>query len=48
MPHVRETARRMARDGQLVITQRGKALDPDASFRGPVRLRRGPAFTLQD
>ena len=44
MPRIRDVARQMAGDGRLVITQQDAVLDPDAPFRGPVRLRRGPRF----
>ena len=37
---VREVARHLSRRDVLVITQRGRALDPDEPFRGPIRLRR--------
>jgi len=29
----------MARDGEVEITQRGVVLDPDAVWRGPIRVR---------
>lgn len=35
----RELARRLARAGEVVILQRGTELDPDADWRGPVRVR---------
>ncbi|MGZ5364875.1 MAG: DUF3253 domain-containing protein [Mycobacterium sp.] len=38
-----EQARRIARDlasaGQVEIMQRGEVLDPDAQWRGPIRIR---------
>lgn len=37
---VRQAARHLARKGLIEITQRAAPLDPDAPFRGPVRLRR--------
>lgn len=40
LDEVREVARHLARRGRLVITQRGRPLDPDTVFRGPVRLTR--------
>lgn len=40
MAEVRDAARHLARRGVVAITQRGKALDPDKAFRGPIRLRR--------
>lgn len=39
MPRVREAARRLARAGELEITQGGRRIDPDATTRGPIRLR---------
>ncbi len=38
MEHVRRSARQLVHDGQIEITQSGKAVDPD-NFRGPIRLR---------
>ena len=35
---VREIARHLARRGVLRISQRGAPLDPEAPFRGPIRL----------
>lgn len=40
MEAVRDAARRLARRGTVAITQRGKALDPDGEFRGPIRIVR--------
>lgn len=40
MDSVRDAARRLARRGVVSITQRGKRLDPDADFRGPIRILR--------
>lgn len=37
---VREMARHLARRGLLVVSQRGRTLDPDEPFRGPIRLGR--------
>lgn len=37
---VRAIARHLAGRGDLVITQRGRPLDPDEPFRGPIRLSR--------
>jgi hypothetical protein len=48
MPRVRDAARQMARDGLVEIAQRGLALDPEARFQGPVRLRRGPRFAAPE
>ena len=39
LPQAREVARDAARAGEIVVTQRAKKLDPDAEWRGPVRLR---------
>lgn len=38
MPQVRSTAVGLARQGRLVITRKGKPVDPDA-FKGVIRLR---------
>lgn len=38
MPEVRETAAQLARDGLIVVTQRGQPVDIETA-RGPVRLR---------
>ena len=40
MEATRELARELARSGDVVITQKGEDLDPDAQWRGPVRIRR--------
>lgn len=40
LDEVREVARHLARHQRLAIMQRGRALDPDAVMRGPVRLKR--------
>lgn len=37
---VRDAARRLARRGTVIISQRGKRLDPDDEFRGPIRIAR--------
>lgn len=39
MDQARDTARDLARSGDVEITQRGEVLDPDATWRGPVRIR---------
>lgn len=39
LPQAREVARDAARAGEIVVTQRAKKLDPNADWRGPVRLR---------
>ena len=38
MEPVRLVARKLARQGDLLITQRGEPVDPD-DFKGPVRIR---------
>lgn len=40
MDAIREAARHLARRELIEISQRGKRLDPDQAFRGPIRLRR--------
>ena len=42
MPRVHEVARGLAREGRVLITQRGVVRDPDADLRGPVRLAQPP------
>ena len=39
MDDARAAARDLARHGEVVITQGGDVLDPDADWRGPVRIR---------
>lgn len=39
LPQAREVAREAARAGKIIVTQRGRTLDPNADWRGPVRLR---------
>jgi len=39
MEPARQVARRMAAAGRIEILQRGATLDPEAEFRGPIRLR---------
>ncbi len=39
MEPAREAARILARTGEVQITQKGVVLDPDAHWRGPVRIR---------
>lgn len=39
MEHVRRSARLLALDGEIEITQNGKSVDPQ-DFRGPIRLRK--------
>lgn len=38
MEHVRLIARKLVREGKIVITQAGQEVDPD-SFKGAIRLR---------
>ncbi|KAF6238024.1 hypothetical protein COO60DRAFT_1614902, partial [Scenedesmus sp. NREL 46B-D3] len=38
MEAARQAARQLARQGDVVITQKGLVVDPD-SFKGPIRLR---------
>ncbi|BBX10006.1 hypothetical protein MAIC_48090 [Mycolicibacterium aichiense] len=40
MDATRDLARELARSGDVVITQKGEELDPDAQWRGPIRIRR--------
>lgn len=40
MEPARSAARELARAGEVEITQRGVVLDPDGTWRGPVRIRR--------
>jgi hypothetical protein len=42
VPTVREVARQLAREGRVEVTQGGKRLDPDATWKGPVRIRLTP------
>ena len=39
MDDARGIARELARLGDVEITQRGEVLDPDAIWRGPIRIR---------
>lgn len=39
MDDARNAARELAREGEVVITQRGEPVDPDAGWRGPIRIR---------
>ncbi|MDQ3577466.1 MAG: DUF3253 domain-containing protein [Actinomycetota bacterium] len=39
LPQARELARDLARTGDVRLTQRGELLDPDAEWRGPIRIR---------
>lgn len=39
MDDARDIARDLARNGDVEITQKGEVLDPDAVWRGPIRIR---------
>jgi hypothetical protein len=39
LPTARDVARELAAEGQVVVTQRGEALDPTEPWKGPIRLR---------
>lgn len=39
MADAREAARRLARAGDVEITQRGEVVDPDGDWTGPIRIR---------
>lgn len=39
MPIVRDCARALALAGRLLVTQRGQILDPQALYRGAIRLQ---------
>ena len=39
MDQARDVARDLARSGEVEITQKGSVLDPDAAWRGPIRIR---------
>ncbi|MDX1883378.1 DUF3253 domain-containing protein [Mycolicibacterium sp. 120270] len=41
MEDARDTARELAREGKVVITQKGEPVDPDADWRGPIRICAG-------
>jgi hypothetical protein len=43
MDDARAVARELARGGDVEITQKGEVLDPDATWRGPIRIRALPA-----
>ena len=44
MPALREAATALARLERIIITQGDQTIAPTDAYRGPVRLRRGPAF----
>jgi hypothetical protein len=39
MDQARDIARELAREGEVVITQGGDVLDPNVTWRGPIRIR---------
>lgn len=39
MDQARDAARDLAKAGDVEITQRGDVVDPDANWRGPIRIR---------
>jgi uncharacterized protein DUF3253 len=39
MDQARDVARDLAKAGEVVVTQGGDELDPDATWRGPIRIR---------
>jgi hypothetical protein len=39
MDEARDAARDLAKAGDVEITQRGDVVDPDATWRGPIRIR---------
>ena len=39
LPLAREVARDLAQRGRIEVTQGGRRVDPDAEWRGPVRVR---------
>jgi hypothetical protein len=42
MSDAREVARELAKAGDVVVTQKGEVLDPDATWRGPIRIGTRP------
>jgi hypothetical protein len=38
LPQARALARELARTGRVRLTQRGRLLDPDGEWRGPIRI----------
>lgn len=42
MEDARDIARDLARAGDVEIMQRGEVIDPDAQWRGPIRIRARP------
>lgn len=39
MEQARDVARDLARAGEVEITSHGEVVDPDATWRGPIRIR---------
>ena len=39
MDDARDSARELAREGAVIVTQGGDVLDADATWRGPIRIR---------
>jgi hypothetical protein len=39
MADARDLARDLAKSGEVQITQHGEVVDPDSSWRGPIRIR---------
>ncbi|TPG25608.1 DUF3253 domain-containing protein [Mycolicibacterium hodleri] len=39
MDDARDAARALANEGRVDITQKGDVLDPNAAWRGPIRIR---------
>jgi hypothetical protein len=39
MDDARDIARKLAREGEVEISQKGEVVDPDATWRGPIRIR---------
>jgi hypothetical protein len=48
MPAVRMAAARLASEGTIVITQGGRPITPETTWRGPVRLGRGDAWDRRE
>ena len=42
MAQSRDLARDLAKAGEVEIMQRGEVIDPDAEWRGPIRIRARP------
>ncbi len=46
LSRAREVARGAARAGEIIVTQNTGTLDPEADWRGPVRLRLAPSLVV--